>query len=193
MRLFLKHLAVVFICINLTFCNNESRQDSIEEPDDTNIDVANSQDTFGSLPTVIKPVLISIDSAVVTPENLIAFAKSLIGVPYKYASTDPAQGFDCSGFITHVFNHFGVKVPRSSVDFTNVGLQIPMREARKGDLVLFTGTDSSIRVVGHMGIITENTDSLRFIHSTSGKQYGVTITTLGNYYNGRFVKVIRVF
>ena len=193
MRLFLKHLAVVFICINLTFCNNESRQDSIEEPDDTNIDVANSQDTFGSLPTVIKPVLISIDSAVVTPENLIAFAKSLIGVPYKYASTDPAQGFDCSGFITHVFNHFGVKVPRSSVDFTNVGLQIPMREARKGDLVLFTGTDSSIRVVGHMGIITENTDSLRFIHSTSGRQYGVTITALGNYYNGRFVKVIRVF
>ena len=193
MRLFLKHLAVVFICINLTFCNNESRQDSIEEPDDTNIDVANSQDTFGSLPTVIKPVLISIDSAVVTPENLIAFAKSLIGVPYKYASTDPAQGFDCSGFITHVFNHFGVKGPRSSVDFTNVGLQIPMREARKGDLVLFTGTDSSIRVVGHMGIITENTDSLRFIHSTSGRQYGVTITALGNYYNGRFVKVIRVF
>ena len=193
MRLFLKHLAVVFICINLTFCNNESRQDSIEEPDDTNIDVANSQDTFGSLPTVIKPVLISIDSAVVIPENLIAFAKSLIGVPYKYASTDPAQGFDCSGFITHVFNHFNVKVPRSSVDFTNVGLQIPMREARKGDLVLFTGTDSSIRVVGHMGIITENTDSLRFIHSTSGRQYGVTITALGNYYNGRFVKVIRVF
>lgn len=193
MRLFVKHLAVVFICINLAFCNNKSRQDNIEEPDDINIHVANSQDNIASLPTEIKPVLVSIDSAVVTPEDLIAFAKSLIGVPYKYASTDPAQGFDCSGFITHVFNHFGVKVPRSSVDFTNVGLQIPMREARKGDLVLFTGTDSSIRVVGHMGIITENTDSLRFIHSTSGRQYGVTITTLGNYYNGRFVKVIRVF
>jgi cell wall-associated NlpC family hydrolase len=125
---------------------------------------------------------------------LINFAKTLIGVPYKYASIDPNIGFDCSGFITHVFNHFDIAVPRSSVDFTNVGVEIEHTRAIPGDLILFTGTDSTIRVVGHMGIITENNSGqLKFIHSTSGKQNGVTITPFENYYRSRFVKVIRVF
>ena len=127
------------------------------------------------------------------PQEIVNFAQTLIGVPYKYGSTDPAVGFDCSGFITYVFNRFNIKVPRSSVDFTEVGHEINKRNAAPGDLILFTGTDSTIRVVGHMGIVTENVDTLRFIHSTSGKQYGVTVTPLNNYYQGRFVKVIRIF
>jgi cell wall-associated NlpC family hydrolase len=130
----------------------------------------------------------------VLPADVVAYAKTLIGVPYKYASTDPAQGFDCSGFITYVFNHFKMTVPRSSVEFTNEGREVIVQEALPGDLILFTGTDSTIRVVGHMGIVTETSnDTLSFIHSTSGKQYGVTITPLNKYYKSRFVKVIRVF
>jgi murein DD-endopeptidase / murein LD-carboxypeptidase len=126
--------------------------------------------------------------------ELVNYAKTLIGVPYKYASTDPNIGFDCSGFITYVFNHFDIAVPRSSVDFTNVGTEVEHTRAIPGDLILFTGTDSTIRVVGHMGIITENNSGeLKFIHSTSGKQMGVTITPFENYYKSRFVKVIRVF
>lgn len=128
-----------------------------------------------------------------TPENIVSFAKTLIGVPYKYASTDPKEGFDCSGFITYVFNHFDIKVPRSSVGFTNVGTPVDPQFARSGDLILFTGTDTLETHVGHMGIVTENTDSLRFIHSTSGRKYGVTITALNEYYQKRFVKVIRIF
>jgi len=62
-----------------------------------------------------------------------------------------------------------------------------------GDIILFTGTDSTERFVGHMGIIVSNADSVKFIHSTSGKAYGVTISPLSNYYKGRFVKTIRVF
>jgi cell wall-associated NlpC family hydrolase len=126
-------------------------------------------------------------------EAVVRFAETLVGVPYKYGSSDPRQGFDCSGFITYVFNHFNIQVPRSSVDFTNVGNQISLQAAKRGDLILFTGTDSLVRVVGHMGIITQNTDTLKFIHSSSGKVYGVTITPLNEYYRGRFVKVIDIF
>ena len=125
--------------------------------------------------------------------DIVEFAKTLQGITYKYGSTNPADGFDCSGFITYVFNHFNIKVPRSSVDFTNEGKEVALALAKPGDLILFTGTDSTIRIVGHMGIVTENIDTLRFIHSTSGKQYGVTITPLNNYYKGRFVKVIDIF
>ena len=128
------------------------------------------------------------------PADVLNFAKTLIGIPYLYASTDPANGFDCSGFVTYVFNHFNIAVPRSSVDFTNVGKEIEYSYAQPGDLILFTGTDSTIRVVGHMGIIESNENGrLTFIHSTSGKAKGVVITPFENYYKSRFVKVIRIF
>ncbi|MCH5596742.1 C40 family peptidase [Niabella ginsengisoli] len=124
--------------------------------------------------------------------TIVDFAETLQGIPYLYASSDPSKGFDCSGFITYVFNHFGLDVPRSSVEFTNKGITVPKEKAKRGDLILFTGTDSTSTIVGHMGIITSNTDSLRFIHSSSGKANGVTITSLNEYYLSRFVKVISV-
>lgn len=128
------------------------------------------------------------------PDSIVAFARMLIGTPYLYASANPAKGFDCSGFITYVFNHFHFTVPRSSVDFTHYGRDIQVEQSKPGDLILFTGTDSTVRIVGHMGIVESiKNDTLHFIHSTSGKQKGVVITPLGKYYRSRFVKVIRVF
>ena len=84
-------------------------------------------------------------------------------------------------------------MPRSSIDFTNVGKDVGLQHATEGDLILFTGTIDSIRIVGHMGIVTENKNTLKFIHSTSGKANRVTISELNEYYKKRFVKVIRVF
>lgn len=128
------------------------------------------------------------------PEELLEFAKSLIGVPYRYGSTDPVNGFDCSGFITYVFNHFNISVPRSSIGFTDYRTKVELSDAKPGDIILFTGTDSTVREVGHMGIITsKNNNQFEFIHSSSGKANSVTITPLNEYYMGRFVKVIRVF
>ena len=135
----------------------------------------------------------SIDTKGAQPQQVLDFAKTLIGVPYLYGSTDPAKGFDCSGFITYVFKHFGIIVPRSSIDFTHVGREVSAAEAKPGDLILFTGTDSAERFVGHMGIVVDNNTELNFIHSTSGKKHGVTITPLNDYYKGRYVKTIRIF
>ena len=148
------------------------------------------------VPEKIKIVLPAgkIETGGTSPAEVLEFAKTLIGIPYLYASVDPANGFDCSGFVTYVFNHFKIGVPRSSIDFTNVGKEIDFRDAQPGDLILFTGTDSTIRVVGHMGIVESNENgSLTFIHSTSGKAKGVVITPFENYYKTRFVKVIRIF
>lgn len=135
-----------------------------------------------------------IQTGITTPQELLHFAQTLIGTPYKYGSIDPSQGFDCSGFITYVFNHFNINVPRTSIGFTDVEREITLHEAKPGDIILFTGTDSTIRDVGHMGILTSvDNKNYQFIHSTSGKVYGVTITPLNEYYLRRFVKVIRIF
>jgi cell wall-associated NlpC family hydrolase len=136
----------------------------------------------------------SIDTKNVNPQELLAYAQTLIGKPYKYGSTNPAVGFDCSGFITHVFSHFNLVVPRSSIDFTHVGKEIGVADAKPGDIILFTGTDSSEHFVGHMGLVMTNQNSqLSFIHSSSGKAHGVTVTPLNDYYKGRYVKTIRIF
>jgi cell wall-associated NlpC family hydrolase len=127
-------------------------------------------------------------------DELVDFAETLQGIPYKYGSNNPKTGFDCSGFVSYVFNHFGISVPRSSIGFTHLEKEIKLKEAKRGDIILFTGTDSTKRVVGHMGIITSDEGQKHiFIHSTSGKAYSVTKTNLNRYYQGRFVKVIRIF
>ena len=150
-------------------------------------DQTKNNDTLALIPSR------NINTKNVDPNKLVNFAQSLVGTPYLYGSTNPNKGFDCSGFITYVFNHFGIPVPRSSIDFTGVGKEILVANARRGDIILFTGTNPKERFVGHMGIVVSNSDSLRFIHSSSGKANGVTITPLNKYYLGRFVKTIRVF
>ena len=135
-----------------------------------------------------------LDTKNVNPRQLVEFAKTLIGTPYKYGSIDPSAGFDCSGFITYVFHHFNIIVPRSSIDFVTVGKDVAIERSKAGDLILFTGTDSTERFVGHIGlIVSNNADGVQFIHSTSGRQYGVTITPLNVYYRSRYMKTIRVF
>ena len=146
---------------------------------------------------VAEPVSQTDDQSVAVDEQAVSFvnyAKTLIGTPYVYGSVDPSKGLDCSGFVNCVSNHFGIKVPRSSVDFTNVGTAIETSEAKPGDLILFTGTDASKRVVGHIGIVTGNENGeLEFIHSSSGKAQGVTISELSDHYKERLMKVIRIF
>jgi len=178
----MKYLLIIFISIFFVSCIHIKRKtdDKKLSNDTTSIisDTSSSQITTGNT----------------SPAELVKYAETLIGIPYLYGSTNPQQGFDCSGFITYVFNHFNISVPRSSIEFTNFAAEIPLEKSKPGDLILFTGTDSTERSVGHMGIIISN-DSIQtlFIHSTSGKANGVTITPLNGYYKGRFVKVIRVF
>jgi cell wall-associated NlpC family hydrolase len=186
----------ITIVVALTGCAGKKNNNAGKQSEDSITIIPAISDTPDAKTDNVPPkpadMVIAIET--VQPDSLLAFAKTLIGIPYLYASTDPRKGFDCSGFITYVFNHFNIAVPRSSVDFTNYGKEIAIEKAKPGDLILFTGTDSTIRIVGHMGIIeSTKDDTLRFIHSTSGKAKGVVISPLGDYYKKRFVKVIRVF
>ena len=189
----IKLISFFWLVIISTACNQTDNTNTVDQK----IEIVTT-DTGSTLipeqpPRNITPLLLNKDINSINGHELATYAKTLVGIPYRYASIDSSQGFDCSGFITFVFNHFQIAVPRSSVDFTNVGEEVDERSAREGDLILFTGTADSVRIVGHMGIITDNTDTLRFIHSTSGKANGVTISALTEHYKKRFVKVMRVF
>ncbi|MCW3088193.1 MAG: hypothetical protein JWQ78_1579, partial [Sediminibacterium sp.] len=140
------------------------------------------------------PQLSVINTGSTSPDELMRFAETLQGIPYVYGSTDPRVGFDCSGFITHVFNHFKIQVPRSSIDFTRVGKTVPVEQAKRGDIILFTGTNKFERYIGHMGlVVSANPQELNFIHATSGKAMAVAITKLNDQYKQRFIRISRIF
>ncbi|MBW8683298.1 C40 family peptidase [Chitinophaga rhizophila] len=180
-------ITILNICLLVLYVNAYagSKNEYLQTTVDTSL--------TGSSATLTKVRQSGIVTGNTRPSELIRFSQTLKGIAYKYGSADPKKGFDCSGFITYVFNHFKIDVPRTSAGFTDQGREVPLSAVRPGDLILFTGTDSKIRKVGHMGIITQSGEQIVFIHSTSGKAYGVTETTLNTYYMGRFVKVIRVF
>jgi cell wall-associated NlpC family hydrolase len=188
----IKFIVYLFLILIGLACKSTARKDTVDQE----ITLPRA-DSIKSLPATDTQQTITAAqfkqlTKAVTARKLVSFAQTLLGTRYSYGSIDPLKGFDCSGFITYVFNHFNIEVPRSSIDFTNAGKEVGLQAAKAGDLILFTGTVDSIRIVGHMGIVTENADTLKFIHSTSGKADGVTVTALNEYYMKRFVKVIRI-
>lgn len=129
-----------------------------------------------------------------SPNRLLDFARSMLGIRYRSASSSPSRGFDCSGFVNYVFSNFGFKVPRSSRDFATSGEAKKLEEAKIGDVIVFTGTNSRSRTPGHVGIIYSiDGDEVKFIHSSSGGRKGVTISSLDEgFYKKRFLKVISI-
>lgn len=155
---------------------------------------ANARDIRSKVVLTKKIPARTINTGQVNANALVDFAETLVGVPYKYGSARMDEGFDCSGFIYYVFSHFAISVPRTSSDFTNAGKAIPLADCRRGDLILFTGSNPKSGVVGHMGIITENKKGrVQFIHSASGRGAGVMVSGMSQYFVDRYVKVIRVF
>jgi cell wall-associated NlpC family hydrolase len=134
-----------------------------------------------------------VEGTPVNIDELISYAQTFKGTPYKYASADPVKGFDCSGFVLYVFKHFHVKVPRSSSAFAKIGKKVKLDDAQPGDIILFTGPKSTKPgTVGHVGIVTSGGPNPSFIHATSGKAYSVIETSMSPHYRKRFVKLVRV-
>ena len=185
MRYIISALFLSLLIFTLSFCPKNSSK---------NFNVNTFTPTVTNEINAVKKDIVQNPEIKQEARGFVEYAKTLIGTPYLYGSTNPRNGLDCSGFVNCVSDHFGIKVPRSSAEFTNFGTTVEANNAKPGDLILFTGTELSKHVVGHMGIITNNINGeLQFIHSSSGKSKGVTVSDLDGYYKTRFVKVIRIF
>jgi cell wall-associated NlpC family hydrolase len=190
MKYFITITVIISVIFFLAACRTTRSNKSTKEVATT--ETSSALRKLNKVNNTIPPVIIYTKNVVA--DSVVRFAQTLIGIRYKYGSAIKEEGFDCSGFITYVFNYFKIQVPRISKDFTNAGTPVSLYESKPGDLILFTGTDTTGWVVGHMGIITQNHNGeIQFIHSASGKSIGVIISGMTKYFETRFVKVIRVF
>lgn len=74
--------------------------------------------------------------ALSSSSEIIEYASTLLGIPYVWGGTT-TDGFDCSGLVQYVYNHFGYEIPRVSQDQQNYGTDVSLDNLQPGDLVFY--------------------------------------------------------
>ena len=97
------------------------------------------------------------DNAIV--RRITSMALSYLGVPYVYGGSSPG-GFDCSGFIYHIFGEAGISLPRTADDQYLVGTPVSPENLRAGDLVFFVDDSGEL---SHVGMYLKDGE---FIHAS---------------------------
>lgn len=117
-------------------------------------------------------------------QEIVAYAKKLLGIRYVYGGSS-TKGFDCSGFVSYVFEHFDVTLERASRDMGSSGTAVKKTDLQPGDLVFFD-TNGGLNGINHVGIYI---GSNKFIHASSSLGRKVTISSLGDrYYSGHYMR-----
>jgi len=92
--------------------------------------------------------------------EMVIQAMGLLGVPYKRGGSSEEKGFDCSGFVRHMFEKsVGLVLPRRAEEQARVTEEINKSELKPGDLVFF---NTMRRTFSHVGIYVGDG---QFIHS----------------------------
>ena len=119
--------------------------------------LGNRPDLFPSSPYVEKytspPVEHDIPEAYLADETFAAIlkeAEKYIGFPYVWGGSSPSTSFDCSGFVSYVYNQCGWSFGRLGAQgLYNISTRTS--SPKPGDLVFFTGTYDTPGI-SHVGI-----------------------------------------
>ena len=81
-------------------------------------------------------------------------ALEYLGIRYKRGGSTPDTGFDCSGFVSYVYNEsLGLVLPHNAKAISQSGERVDKNELLPGDLVFF---NTMRRAFSHVGIYLGN-------------------------------------
>jgi cell wall-associated NlpC family hydrolase len=124
-------------------------------------------------------------SAPETDGDVVRTAYSYRGVRYRYGGSS-RNGFDCSGFTSHVYRSKGVSLPRTAAQQFGRGKRVGKGELKAGDLVFF---ETTRRGISHVGIYAGDG---KFVHASSGGGRVRVDTLESGYYRNRYRGARRV-
>ena len=110
----------------------------------------------------------------VNGQEIVNYARTFIGAKYVFGGSSP-EGFDCSGLVQYIYNHFGINISRTTNNQINDGREIGKNELQLGDLVF---TES-----GHVTLYIGNN---QVIHSSKESEK-VEIANLSKFWRARRV------
>ena len=82
--------------------------------------------------------------------KILALAASEHGKPYSYGGSGPSS-FDCSGFTSYVFRHFGINLPHSAAAQYGVVHHVSKAAKRLGDLIFMYDSGGIYHVAIYAG------------------------------------------
>ena len=113
--------------------------------------------------------------------DVALYALSLADTPYRYGGNSGVNGFDCSGFVQHVYlNTLGIKLPRTSTEMSSVGGALDASQLHPGDLVFFNTRQQPF---SHVGIYVGEE---RFVHSPSNGKAIMVVNMREKYWRTRY-------
>ncbi len=132
-----------------------------------------------------QPVTPAVSHDASLADQIVSYALQFKGYPYVYATAGP-NSFDCSGFTSYVYAHFGYTLNRSSKDQLKDGVPVSKSELQPADLLLFSKDGTRVT---HVGLyIGEG----KFIHASTSTT-GVIISDLNStYYTTHYFAARRV-
>ncbi|WP_433498013.1 C40 family peptidase [Sphaerimonospora sp. CA-214678] len=93
-------------------------------------------------------------TAFMSPQQLqvaLRAAVGRLGRPYVWGAEGP-NSFDCSGLVQWAYRQAGVRMPRVAAQQWATGPQIPLSQARPGDLLFWRNDPTNPRYISHVAI-----------------------------------------
>jgi cell wall-associated NlpC family hydrolase len=124
----------------------------------------------------------------ISHDDMVVVALSLIGSPYKYGGSNPDVGFDCSGLVKYILGLSSpIVLPRSAAEMYHGGHLVELSELKAGDLLFFRIGRS--KRINHVAVYI---GEKRFVHAPSTGNL-VRVDKLNeNYWMRYFVGARRV-
>lgn len=75
----------------------------------------------------------------ISGSSVVSYAEQFLGCPYVLGGNSLTTGTDCSGFVSLVYQNFGISLPRTSYALQSCGQAVSYENAQPGDIICYPG------------------------------------------------------